>query len=30
MGLILIDWVGPKVNGLDIGSRLGPNRLGLA
>ena len=30
MGLILIDWVGPKVNGLDLGSGLGPNRLGWA
>ena len=28
MGLILISWVGPKVNGLDIGSGLGTNRLG--
>ena len=26
--LILIVWVGPKVNGLDLGSGLGPNRLG--
>ena len=23
MGLVLIGWVGPKVNGLDLGSRLG-------
>ena len=30
MGLVLISWVGPKVNGLDIGSRLDPNRLGCA
>ena len=30
MGLILIGWVGPKVNGLDLGSELGPNRLGWA
>ena len=30
MGLILIDWVGPKVNGLDLGSGFGPNRLGWA
>ena len=28
MGLILIGWVGPKVNGLDLGSGLGPNKLG--
>ena len=28
VGLILIGWVGPKVNGLDLGSGLGPNRLG--
>ena len=28
MGLVLISWVGPKVNGLDLGSGLGPNRLG--
>ena len=26
---ILIGWVGLKVNGLDLGSGLGPNRLGL-
>ena len=25
--LVLIGWVGPKVNGLDLGSELGPNRL---
>ena len=30
MGLVLISWVGPKVNGLDIGSGLGPNKLGWA
>ena len=35
MGLVLIGWVGPKVNrldlnGLDLGSGLGPNRLGWA
>ena len=30
MGLVLISWVGPKVNGLDLGSRLGPNKLGWA
>ena len=28
MGLVLIDWVGLKVNGLDLESGLGPNRLG--
>ena len=29
MGLVLIVWAGPKVNGLDLGSGLGPpNRLG--
>ena len=26
--LILIVGVGPKVNGLDLGNGLGPNRLG--
>ena len=30
MGLILTSWVGPKVNRLDLGSELGPNRLGWA
>ena len=30
MGLVLIGCVGPKVNGLDLGSGLGPNRLGWA
>ena len=30
MGLVLIGWVVPKVNGLDLGSGLGPNRLGWA
>ena len=30
MGLVLIGWVGPKVNGLDLGSRFYPNRLGWA
>ena len=30
MGLVLIVWVGPKVNGLDLGSGFGPNNLGLA
>ena len=29
MGLVLISWVGPKVNGLDLGSGFGPNRLSL-
>ena len=29
MGLVLIGWVGPKVNGLDLGNGLGPNRLSL-
>ena len=29
MSLVLIGWVGPKVNGLDLGSGLGPNRLDL-
>ena len=28
MGLVLISWVGPKVNELDLGSGLGTNRLG--
>ena len=30
MDLVLIIWVWPKVNGLDLGSGLGPNRLGWA
>ena len=30
MGLVLIGWVGPKVNRLDLRSGLGPNRLGWA
>ena len=30
MGLVLIGWVGPKVDRLDLGSGLGPNRLGWA
>ena len=30
MGLVLIGWVEPKVNGLDLGNELGPNRLSLA
>ena len=28
MGLIIICWIRPKVNGFDLGSGLGPNRLG--
>ena len=27
--LILIDWVWPKVNRLDLGSGFDPNRLSL-
>ena len=30
MGLVLIVWSGPKVNGLDLGSGIGHNNLGLA
>ena len=30
MGLVLISWVGLKVNGLDLQSGLGPNKLGWA
>ena len=30
MALVLICWVGPKVNGLDLGNGLDPNRLGWA
>ena len=30
MVLILIGWVGPKVNGMDLGSGFGHNRLGWA
>ena len=30
MGLVLIGWVGPKVDGLDLGSGLDPNKLGWA
>ena len=26
--LVLIGWVGPKVNGLVLESEFGPNRLG--
>ena len=29
VGMVLISWVGPKVNGLDLGSGLGPYRLSL-
>ena len=29
MGLVLIGCVGPKVNGLDLGSGFGPNKLGF-
>ena len=28
MGLVLIGWIEPKVNELDLGSGLDPNRLG--
>ena len=30
MGLVLIDWIWPKVNELDLRSGLSPNRLGWA
>ena len=30
MGLVLIGWIEPKVNGLDLGSRLCTNKLGWA
>ena len=30
MSLVIIGWVRPKVNGLDLGSGFGPNRLGWA
>ena len=30
MGFVLIGWVWPKVNGLDLESGLGPNPLGWA
>ena len=30
MGLVLIGWIEPKVNGLDLESRLGTNKLGWA
>ena len=29
VGLVLIGWVWPKVNVLDLGSSLGPIKLGL-
>ena len=29
MGLVLIGWIGPKVNGLNLESGLDPNRLSL-
>ena len=28
MGLVLMGWIGPKVNGLDLGSGLCSNKLG--
>ena len=28
MDLVLISWVGPKVNELNLGSGFGSNRLG--
>ena len=27
--LVLIGWVEPKINGLDLGNGLGPNKLGF-
>ena len=30
MGLVLIGWIEPKVNGFDLGSRLGTNKFGWA
>ena len=30
MGLVLLSWVELKINGLDLGNELGPNRLGWA
>ena len=27
VGLVLIVWVGPKINGLDLGNGLGPNKF---
>ena len=29
MGLVLISWVGPKVNGFDLGSWVGPKVNGF-
>ena len=29
MDLIIIGWVGPKENGLDLGSEFGPNLMSL-
>ena len=29
MGLVIIGWVGLKVNRLDLGSELDPNLMGL-
>ena len=29
MGLVIIGWVGPKVNGLYLGNGFGPNLMGL-
>ena len=29
MGLVLIGWVGPKANELDLRNRLSPNLMGL-
>ena len=29
MGLVLISWVGLKINGLDLGSKLGSNLMGF-
>ena len=28
--LVLIGWVGLKINGLDLGNEFGPNLMGLA
>ena len=30
MGLVLISWIGPKINELNLRSELGPNRFGWA
>ena len=30
MGLVIIGWVGPKINELDLESGLDPNSLGWA